>query len=136
MKKIITLILLLSASVCFANEPTPMTTPKNGICDDFYFLIEGVCIHVTAMSNDANEMKSMVNNFKKTGKVSFPKKEEKKVVEGEDPDCTKYKTRLDKYLTEGVMGINPMTGSMQKMTGEAAASAIQNVKDNVEIFCN
>jgi hypothetical protein len=34
------------------------------------------------------------------------------------------------------MGINPSTGKLEKMKGEAAEQVIQNARENVEIMCD
>ncbi len=57
-------------------------------------------------------------------------------LEKDKARCKKYKETYARYKKEGVMGINPYTGEKKKMTGEAKKTAIQNAKDNAEIFCD
>ena len=135
MKKSIWFALLMFSTVSLAEDPVPMVMPENGICGEFYLLVEGVSVHAIALSQDADDMRARVEEFKKTGKVSAPQKTEVEPIEGEDPYCTRYKARLKKYLEEGVTGINPATGTLQKITGEQAEEVIQGARDNVEIFC-
>lgn len=125
-----------------------MKKPKNGSCDEFYMLIEGVCVHQSAALEDANEMKAVIQDFKdkkrrhrrrasSTRTRNYSSSPRTTTSSSKDDSlCEKYRKRLAKYQREGVMGINPSTGKLSKMTGSAAAQAIQNVKDNVEIFCD
>jgi hypothetical protein len=137
---LILLITILFSVVSFANLCADtgiqeMKMPQNGSCDDFYLLIEGVCVHPTALREDANEMKAAINEFKKTGKAPPMATSPQADESSQDPDCTRAKNKLEKYQREGVMGINPSTGKLEKMKGEAAEQVIQNAKDDVEIFC-
>lgn len=110
--------------------------PVNGSCEEFYLFIEGVCVHPEAAREDANEMKAVINHFKKTGNITPKKTPSKNSEINADSQCAKYKKRLETYIREGVMGINPTTGKLQKITGKAAEEIIQNTKDDVELFCN
>lgn len=113
----------------------PFKMPVNGQCDEFYLLIEGVCVFPEAGDSDPQAMMRKISEFKKTGKqpkmttASAPK------ASGEDSQCRRAKDKLERYLRDGVMGINPLTGKMKKMTGQAAQDAIQSAKDDVAIFC-
>lgn len=135
MKHFTLAISLLISSACFASEPTPMKLPSNGQCEDFYLLIEGVCVHATATSESASEMKNRTDEFKKNGRYTPPTTNDVTEARNEDPLCTKYKDRLKRYQDEGVMGINSATGKLEKMTGEQAEDAIKDVKENIEILC-
>lgn len=56
--------------------------------------------------------------------------------EARDKDmCEKYKQRYTKYKNNGVKGINLATGKKQKLKGAAARNAIQDAKENAELFC-
>lgn len=135
MKKLFLLFSLLLSSICSAAAPTPMTLPINGQCGDFYLLIDSVCVHPTATSKSGLEMKSRIDEFKKSGKYIPPTTNDSVENTNEDPMCTKYKARLKRYLEEGVMGINPATGKLEKMAGEQAEYAIKDTKENIEILC-
>ncbi|ASP37914.1 hypothetical protein CHH28_04140 [Bacterioplanes sanyensis] len=80
-----------------------------------------------------NQNKKVPNRTKSKTKnnhsSSVPKKRYKKL-------CEKYKKIYEGYKRDGVMGINPITGVKKKMAGESAKTALENAKDNVDIFCN
>jgi len=100
----------------------------------FYLLIEGVCIHPTALREDADEMKAAIDEFKETGQAPPMVASEETGAGDEDPYCTRYKKRLEKYLRDGVMGINTATGKLEKMTGEAAERAIEKYQRKCRDF--
>ncbi len=135
MRRIVIGFVFFSTSVCFADGVASMVTPKNGECEEFYHLIEGVCVHATAMSGDANDMLARINKFKSTEKPTSQTRQIASNEAKEDPLCTKYKNRLKKYLSEGVMGINPATGKLEKIEGKQAEDVINDTKENVEILC-
>ncbi len=57
--------------------------------------------------------------------------------EARDKDmCEKYQQRYATYQKDGIKGINVATRKTQKLTGAAARNALQNAKENVELFCN
>lgn len=114
------------------NDPT-MKMPVDGGCEDPYFLIEDVCVHPTGMDPDAEKMKEKIEAFKRTGNPPAPMEPSKGDASGDL--CGKAKQKLEKYLREGVMGINPLTGKLAKMTGDQAEEAIQNAQDDVDTFC-
>lgn len=135
MRKALLLTVFLAAEASFADTPMPMVLPADGKCGEFYHFIEGVCVHATSLSGSGREMKSRIEEFKKTGKSTQPKKVIEKKIKGEDPICTRYKARLEKYLKDGIDGINPLTGRIEKMKGEVARSTIQDTRETVEILC-
>ena len=50
--------------------------------------------------------------------------------------CERYKERLKQYEREGVQGINPATGKVEKMEASQAREVIQDTKENIKLFCN
>jgi len=50
--------------------------------------------------------------------------------------CEMYRERLKKYEKEGVTGINPMTGKVQKMDKKQAEEVIKDTKENIQVFCD
>lgn len=136
------------------SEPSPggsggpgqtMKMPVNGECEDLYFLMDGVCVHPTVMDHDAMAMKAEIADFKRSGnppasrepsgKPSTESSTEPSWDEVSDDLCQKSKQKLEKYLREGVMGINILTGKIEKMTGAQAEQAIANARDDVDVFC-
>lgn len=120
-----------------AGEPQGIKYPHDGNCDEHYSYIEGVCIHATQMRADAEELRKVIEHFKATGKLLERKLDEidNSNLTSDQKRCLKYKQSLNKYLTEGVMGINLATGKLVKMKGEEAEMVIQSARENVEIFC-
>jgi hypothetical protein len=51
-------------------------------------------------------------------------------------ECRKRKAWLAEYRSQGVRGINPVTGQTGMMTGDAAADAIRMAEENVAIYCS
>lgn len=50
--------------------------------------------------------------------------------------CQRYKEQYERYKREGIMGVNLLTGETKKMSGESAEIALENARQNVEIFCD
>ncbi len=133
MRKAFLLVLIIFSGNALAIDSMKM--PVDGVCDDHYWPIEGVCVHVTAMQGDAKKMKVAIEEYKKSGKAPVSVKSPK-VKPKKQSRCERYKERLKKYETEGVMGINPATGKLQQMTGEDAKWEMENTRQNVELFCD
>ncbi len=126
---------LLSTSATAGNQPS-MVKPNAKGCGEFYTLIEGVCVHALAMT-PTDTLKRDIEKFKRTG-IAPKRGDSKKETAGmsrEQARCNKYKERLKKYETEGVLGVDAATNKIIKMEGEAAEMVIQGARDNVEIFC-
>lgn len=51
-------------------------------------------------------------------------------------ECRKRKAWLAEYRSQGVRGINAVTGQTGMMTGEAAADAIRMAEENVAFYCS
>lgn len=49
--------------------------------------------------------------------------------------CQRYTERYKRYRSEGVMGINIISGKKEKMSGAQAQAAIESARENMEIFC-
>ncbi len=54
----------------------------------------------------------------------------------DDKLCSRYRDRLKKYRSQGVTGINPITGRTGKITGQAKKDLIEDAQQNVSLFCN
>jgi hypothetical protein len=111
-----------------------MKYPANSSCEEHYVLLEGVCVHATALRGSAEEMKAAIAEFKKTGVPPKAASEASQAPLDDQARCEKYRKILRRYEERGVMGVNA-AGKMEKMEGEAAEQVIANARENVEIFC-
>jgi hypothetical protein len=135
--KILTVLsIVLLGNMAFAESPISMMKPSSGSCDRFYTLIEGVCVHATSFK-PTSTLAADIEKFKRTG-VAPQRGSSNEMVAGlskEQIRCNRYKARLEKYEKEGIQGLDAATGKIVKMDGEAAETALQGARDNVEIFC-
>ncbi|MES9857224.1 MAG: hypothetical protein ABW166_11530 [Sedimenticola sp.] len=135
--KILTVLpIVLISNIAFAEAPISMKKPSSGSCERFYKVIEGVCVHATAF-NPTSTLATDIAKFKRTG-VAPQRGGESEKVAGLSKDqvrCNRYKARLEQYEREGVQGLDAATGKIVKMEDEAAETALQGARDNVEVFC-
>lgn len=117
------------------SSPQTMKMPVNGSCDENYSLMDGVCVHILSANPDGSQMKAAISEFKRTGNIPSSSVNDSHGKEAGD-QCEKARQKLERYLRDGVMGYSPITGQLQKMTGEAAESAIESARDDVDILCN
>lgn len=50
--------------------------------------------------------------------------------------CERYKERLAKYRREGVMGIDPRTGRVMRMSRQQEQETIRDTEQSVGILCS
>ncbi|MCU7846159.1 MAG: hypothetical protein KZQ93_20170 [Candidatus Thiodiazotropha sp. (ex Monitilora ramsayi)] len=136
MKIYSTLILLCISFNAFSAHNMFKMTSVNGACIGNNSLTGGECVNISAVINNALNLDKRLDLNIKRSDASYSDSIYKIAQKGEDPLCKKYKDRLKKYQAEGVMGINPATGKLQKMKGKQAQDVIKDTKENISILCN